>query len=124
MTSAPGMTPRDPLAGEMVSVGGGIALAVQAVQLTAASTATDSNDVNATRLRRPSNLIFPRRTWTAFTVAISSRRAGRYPAQTPGMLRLPQPLPGPRKELSLAGARQEEHRQGVAIHARHTFAAR
>src|ERR1700752_3308637 len=55
----------------MVSVADGPASALQAVQLTADSTATDSSDVNATRPRRRSNLISPHRTWTEPPVAIS-----------------------------------------------------
>jgi cell pole-organizing protein PopZ len=54
MMAAPGRTPRAPLAGLIVSVAAGVALA--AVQLAAPRAVTDSPIANANSLRRPADL--------------------------------------------------------------------
>jgi hypothetical protein len=102
----------------MISFGGGIALALLAVQLTAASAATDSSNVKATGLRRPLDLISPGRTRTALPLTPASTRAGRYPGQMPGIPRLPQPLPAPRKEFTLREARRRAGLSQVELAAR------
>lgn len=58
--SAPGRTPRAPLAGVMISVGAG--WAATAVQPAAFNAATDSPTANANTLRRPADSDPPRRT--------------------------------------------------------------
>lgn len=52
----PGRTPRDPFAGLMVRVGGGIELAVTAVQLAAANAASENTTGSAKALHRRTHL--------------------------------------------------------------------
>lgn len=75
----PGRTLRDPFAGLMVNVGGGIELAVRAVQLAAANAASDSTTGSAKALHRRKHLDSPCHTAERPSPPNADRRAANYP---------------------------------------------